>query len=101
VAGTRKSHNRMEVPLLILFSAAPVGALDVLYFHMWKFRLYQRPRSVKEERTPTRPGVVFPIITIILLLGRPEGSWFWAVALLFGFDSLNTLLDVVFEPESR
>lgn len=86
---------------MILLVAGPLGATDVIYFHLWKFRLYERPESVKEETTHLLRGVLVPSVTGILLLGHPEGSWFWLVAALFAFDALNTLLDVIFEPASR
>lgn len=91
----------MEVSLMILLTAAPVGACDVIYFHLWKFRLYQRPQSVKEEITHIIRGFVVPAIAGTLLFGRPEGLWFWVVAGLFALDGFNTLLDVIFEPGSR
>lgn len=86
---------------MILLVAGPLGATDVIYFHLWKFRLYERPESVKEETTHILRGVLVPSVTGILLLGHPEGLWFWLVAALFAFDALNTLLDVIFEPASR
>lgn len=91
----------MDIPLMILLSAGPLGALDVIYFHLWKFRLYERPESVKEEITHLMRGFLVPVISGILLFGHPEGNWFWFVAALFAFDTLNSLLDVVFEPSSR
>ncbi len=91
----------MDIPLIVLLTAGPLGALDVIYFHLWKFRLFERPESVKEEITHLFRGYLVPIATGILLLGRPEGAWFWLVFGLFAFDGLNTLLDVVFEPASR
>lgn len=86
---------------MILMTAGPFGAADVIYFHLWKFRLYERPESVKEETTHLLRGVLVPSVTGILLLGYPEGAWYWVVAALFAFDALNTLLDVIFEPASR
>lgn len=91
----------MDIPLIILLVASPFGAFDVTYFHLWKFRLYQRPESVKEETTHILRGFLVPLIMVLLLAGRPEGRWFWIVLALFAFDALNTLLDVVFEPASR
>jgi hypothetical protein len=91
----------MEIPLIILLAAAPFGAFDVIYFHLWKFRLYQRPESVKEEITHILRGILVPAMMGILLFGRPEGVWFWLVFGLFVFDTLNTLLDVILEPASR
>jgi hypothetical protein len=91
----------MDLTLVILLTAAPVGAFDVVYFHLWKFRLFERPESVKEEITHILRGFLVPTLTGILLLGRPEGTWFWAILALFAFDSLNTFLDVIYEPGSR
>lgn len=81
--------------------AAPFGAFDVIYFHLWKFRLFERPESVKEEITHILRGFLVPAMMAVLLIGRPEGSWFWLVFGLFLIDTFNTLLDVVFEPGSR
>lgn len=91
----------MDVTLIILLSAAPIGAFDVIYFHLWKFRLFERPESTREEITHILRGFLVPALTGILLIGRPEGTWFWVVLILFALDSLNTLLDVMFEPGSR
>ena len=91
----------MEIPLLILLTAAPIGAFDVIYFHLWKFRLFERPQSVKEEITHIMRGYLVPVATGILLLGHPEGRWYWLVLGLFALDALNSLLDVIFEPASR
>lgn len=91
----------MEISLLILLVAGPIGATDVIYFHLWKFRLFERPESVKEEITHIIRGIVTPTAGAILLLGQPQGLWFWAVAALFACDSLNSLADVLLEPASR
>jgi len=91
----------MDVTLVILLSAAPIGAFDVVYFHLWKFRLFSRPESVTEEITHLLRGVLVPALTGIILIGRPEGTWFWVVVVLFALDSLNTFLDVIWEPGSR
>lgn len=91
----------MDIPLIILLAAGPIGAVDGIYFHLWKFRLYERPESVKEEITHIIRGFLVPGIIAILLLGHPEGFWYWTVGALFAIDSFNTLLDVIFEPYSR
>lgn len=91
----------MDIPLILLFVAAPIGAFDVIYFHLWKFRLFERPESVKEETTHILRGYLVPVATGILLLGQPEGLWFWLVFALFALDGLNSFLDVIFEPGSR
>ena len=91
----------MDLALVVLLIAGPVGAIDVIYFHLWKFRLFEQPQSVKEEITHVLRGFLAPTATLILLLGHPQGFWFWTVAGLFAIDTVNSLLDVVFEPNSR
>jgi hypothetical protein len=91
----------VDISLLILLAAGPIGAIDGIYFHLWKFRLYERPQSVKEEITHINRGFLVPCIIATLLLGHPEGLWYWTVGALFAFDSLNNVLDVIFEPYSR
>jgi len=91
----------MQLALWLLLIAGPIGATDVLYFHLWKFRLYRRPQSRKEEITHLFRGIAVPVIFALLLLGRPEGRYFWIVAALFLFDTVNSLIDVMIEPASR
>jgi len=91
----------MRIPLLILLAAGPVGALDVLYFHIWKFSLYSRPQSSGEQLVHLIRAVVAPLLFAILLAGRPEGAWYWLVAVLFAMDTINSAVDVVLEPASR
>jgi hypothetical protein len=91
----------MHVVLWILIAAGPIGAIDVIYFHMWKFRLFSRRQSLGEEVTHILRGFSAPAIFGFLILGRPEGLYFWIVAALFFVDTVNSLIDVVIEPASR
>jgi hypothetical protein len=91
----------MNLTLFILLTAGPIGATDVIYFHLYKFRLYARPQSFSEEWTHIARGTVVPILFTMLLLGRPQGAMFYFVLALFAFESLNSLIDVMVEPASR
>lgn len=91
----------MHLPLYILLIAAPAGAIDVLYFHIWKFRLYARPQSSREQGLHLVRDLLAPSIFTALLVGRPEGACFWLVAALFAADMINSLIDVIVEPASR
>ena len=44
----------MTVAFELLMLAALLGAVDVGYYHLYKFRLYQRPESVAESRSRVR-----------------------------------------------
>jgi hypothetical protein len=91
----------MHTALWILVIAAPIGAIDVVYFHMWKFRLFARPQSRREEITHLVREAIVPVIFAVLLSGRPAGTLYWIVAALFLLDALNSLADVMIEPASR
>lgn len=91
----------MHLALWILFAAGPIGATDVVYFHLWKFKLYRRPQSHFEEITHLIRGVMVPAVFAALLIGRPQGALFWIVAATFFVDTINSLIDVMIEPKSR
>ena len=91
----------IQLALWILLIAAPIGAVDVVYFHLWKFRLFSRPQSRLEEVTHIARGIAGPAIFVFLLLGRPTGTLFFIVGTLFLFDLLNSLVDTMIEPASR
>src|SRR6266849_10803982 len=91
----------MNLTLWILLTAGPIGATDVIYFHLYKFRLYARPQSFREELTHIGRGAAIPILFALLLVGQAQGALFCLVVALFAFDTLNSLIDVMVEPASR
>jgi hypothetical protein len=91
----------MKGTVVLLLIAGVIGGNDVTYFHVLRFRLYCRLQSRKEEITHLIRGTLFPVGLAVLLVGRPEGLWFWFIAGLLAFDSLNSLLDTILEPASR
>ena len=93
--------NSLAVPLMIFAVAAPLGALDVLYFHIYRFRLYSRRASALEMATHLVRGALFAVVAFILFHYRPSGAWFWFVGALMVLDFVNTLADVLVEPASR
>lgn len=91
----------MKLALYLIMAVAPIAAVDVVYFHLWKYKLYERVQSASENVTHAIRAVLFIAALSILLHARPQGAWYWAVALLFGVDFVNTLIDVFLEPRSR
>jgi hypothetical protein len=91
----------MGITLIIMLCAGPLAAFDVLYFHLYRFKLYSRPQSVYEEITHIARGTLFPLGLAIFLYGKPQGAWFWWVAALFAVEVVNSLVDIVLEPRSR
>jgi hypothetical protein len=81
--------------------AAPVGALDVLYYHLWRFRLYEHESSRAETVTHLVRGVTFSSVAWLLTNYRLTGAWFWVVGGLLLLDFVNSAVDVALEPRSR
>jgi len=90
-----------QVVLTLLGIVAPIGAFDVLYFHVWKFRLFARPASRAETATHVVRSVLIGVVALLLAEYEPRGRWYLAVTALLALDFANTLLDVWLEPASR
>ncbi len=88
-------------PLAIMSVAAPLAAIDVLYFHIYKFRLHAHRASQLETVTHLMRALLFGIAAFLLTHHEPHGAWFWAITGLVAADFLNNLADVILEPKSR
>jgi len=88
----------MDYPLFLLVLAGTIGAVDVLYFHLWRFRLYANPDGVLEEATHLVRHVVF--LTLLGALSAGYGPA-WLVLGLFAVDLVNSAVDVLVERRAR
>lgn len=89
----------MSAAFELLMLAALLGAVDVLYFHLYRFRLYAQPGSVAEESTHLARHLLFVGIVLTLLLQPPSAT---AIVLtLFVLDLANNVADVLLEKSSR
>jgi hypothetical protein len=91
----------MSKTLLLMSALAPIGAIDVLYYHLYRYRLYRRAESAAEEVTHLLRHVCFLAIFALLARGTPTSSEDRALIALFVVDFLNSALDVALEPRSR
>jgi len=88
----------MDYPLFLLVIAGTIGAVDVLYYHLWRFRLFAHPDAVLEETTHVVRHVVF--LTLLVALSSGYGPA-WLVLGLFAVDLVNSGADVLLERRSR
>jgi hypothetical protein len=88
-------------PLAIMSIAAPLAAIDVLYFHLYKFRLHAQPSSQLETVTHLMRVLLFGAAAFFLTHYEPRGAWFWVITGIAAADFLNNLADVLLEPRSR
>lgn len=92
---------RVSETLEILLFASMVGALDVGYFHLYKFRLYAQPGSVLEELTHLARHLLFIGAVLTLMLGRDVAVMRTTFAVIVALDLANTVADVLLEADSR
>jgi hypothetical protein len=90
------------LPVLIaIFIVAPIGAIDALYFHSIKYKLYANPDSRMEQVTHILRAFMLGIAVLLLVVFEPNGAWFWGVGAIFVLDFLNNVIDVSLEHASR
>ncbi len=95
------TNTPLELPILLMAIVAPIGALDVFWFHLYRFRLYAQPGSRAETVTHIARGLLFALGLLAMLTWRPVGTWYWVVGGLFVLDFANNVADVLLEPSSR
>lgn len=76
-----------------------VGAVDGLYLHLWRFRLFARPESRFEHALHTVRALLIPP-TIWLLFVEPTPHLVAAGALV-ALDQIAMIVDIWVEPRSR
>lgn len=91
----------MSTALVVLCVIAPVGAIDVLYYHLYRFRLFERRASLGEEVTHLARQACFLAIVALLAGGTPSTVADYALVALLLLDFVNSAIDVALEPQSR
>jgi hypothetical protein len=84
---------------LMIFGA--VAAVDGLYLHLWKYRLYARPESLREHKLHTAQGALFAPVVFFLFYEDFGGLALWTGVLFLAFEQLVEILDVLDERDSR
>lgn len=95
------SHSAAWVPLVLLMVAAPIGAFDVLYFHLGRFRLYARPASRAETVTHLGRALAVGSGALLLSLSGSQPRPFGCLLALLAANFVNDIADVLLEPSSR
>ncbi len=84
---------------LMIFGA--VAAIDGLYLHLWKYRLYARPESRREHKLHTAQGALFVPVVFFLFYGDFGGLALWTGVLFLAAEQVVEILDVLDERDSR
>ncbi len=91
----------MSAVFELLMLTSLIGVVDVLYYHLYRFRLYERHESMAEEITHLMRHAIFLGITTIVTFG---GGTLESAMLLWGLfagDFVNNVIDVLLERRSR
>lgn len=91
----------MLVAFYILSFGGLVGAYDVLYYHMYRARLWQRPEAMMENVTHAIRALLFSTFFFLLLFVEARGSWWWLYPAVCTLEMLNTMSDTFLEKRSR
>lgn len=91
----------MDVAVVLFIIAGTIGSVDILYYHLYKFRLSRRPGSRFETATHIFRSFTFAASVWVLLSWTPQGAWYWGVLAIVGADFADEVLDVAIEPKSR
>jgi hypothetical protein len=90
-----------NAPLTLLVAAGSLGAVDVFYYHLYRFRLFARAECVAEEITHLVRHAVFLALLVLLSSGSSSRAVDFMILGLFGLDILNSAVDVLLERDSR
>lgn len=91
----------MNLPLVLLVATGTLGAFDVLYYHLYRFRLFARRGSAAEEATHLIRHLTFLGILALLASGVQSAAADRVLLVLFAVDLVNSTADILLEPASR
>jgi hypothetical protein len=91
----------MYAALYLLTVSGLVGSFDVLYYHMYKLRLFSRNEAMWENLTHAIRALLYATLMLTVLHVHATG-WCWLVyPVLLGCEVVNTMADTILEPRSR
>ncbi|MBS2020446.1 MAG: hypothetical protein JST00_46745 [Deltaproteobacteria bacterium] len=91
----------MSLTFTVLGVLAPIGAIDVVYYHLHRFRLFAREESVREEITHLVRQATFLVAAALLVAGVRTRAVDVALVVLFALDFFTSAADVLSENDSR
>jgi hypothetical protein len=95
------AEQLMSAATVFLMIFGAVAAVDGLYLHLWKYRLYARPESRREHKLHTAQGALFVPVVFLLFYGDFGGAALWTGVLFLAFEQVVEILDVLDERDSR
>lgn len=93
--------NLLNISCFIMLIFSLIAAFDGLYFHLYKYRLYERKSSQKEHVLHTINSFIFPFSIFLLFVINSSGLLLWLIVLLIIITLVVEFLDVFEERQSR
>lgn len=78
-----------------------LGAVDLFYFHIWKYKLHTRPESRYEHKLHMAFAFLMVPVALLLYYQNSGGIALWAAAFFVVAALATELLDVFSENDSR
>jgi hypothetical protein len=91
----------MHAAMYLLTVAGLVGSYDVLYYHIYKLRLYRQHDAVWENVTHAIRALLFATMMVTVLNLECRGWWWLLYPVLLTCELTNTMSDTFLEPISR
>jgi hypothetical protein len=90
-----------DASILLLLVFTTIASVDGFYFHLYKYRLYERPDSRREHLLHTLNGCLFPLTLAPVYLAQAAGGWLWFAVAANVITLAIESLDVFTEKASR
>ncbi len=84
---------------LVLFTV--VASIDGMYFHLYKYRLFEKKDSIREHNLHTLNAFFFPFTVLLLFVLNASGFLLWISIILTLITLILEFMDVFEEKKSR
>jgi hypothetical protein len=99
--GIKIMEHLVVVGFVFLNLFMVLGAVDLFYFHLWKYKLHTRPESRYEHNLHMTFAFLMVPVAMLLYYQNLGGSGLWVAVLFVGAALSTELLDVFSENDSR
>lgn len=91
----------MKAAFYLLTIAGLVGSYDVLYYHIYKLKLYKQHDAMWENVTHAIRALLFAVMILTVMHVRCTGWWWLVYPILLAIEVTNTMTDAILEPKTR
>lgn len=93
--------SAMTAAVLLYWGYGLIGTCDLLYYHLYRFRLYERPESFREHLLHTVNVFLNVPVAAGLYVAKTAGLALWLAAGFAAAHTLVALRDILEEHDSR